>query len=49
LDHGGGVPKPVAIQGRKALGVARRKPVQKSAVPAAGISEKILLLVRNIK
>jgi hypothetical protein len=29
---GGGVPKPVAIQGRKALGVARRKPAHKSAV-----------------
>ena len=34
---GGAVPKPVAIQGRKAIGVARRKPEQKSAVhrPAA--------------
>jgi len=29
---GGLFPKPVAIQGRKALGVACRKPVQKSAV-----------------
>ena len=33
LDQGDGLfPKPLAIQGRKALGIARLKPVQKSAV-----------------
>jgi len=33
-------PKPVAIQGRKALGLARRKPVRKSAVRLKGIDTR---------
>ena len=43
----GADPKPVAIQGRKALGVARQKPGQKSAVKAKGAGRLELGKIRE--